>query len=116
VCSGKAIALHPGVAREQLIWDAPMPTTAASLRAGVPTVIVPHLGDQPFWGQRVHALGAGPKPISRNKLTASGLAAAIRAAAADHNMKRRAEDLGEKIRAEDGVGQAVEVIERYLRL
>jgi hypothetical protein len=31
-------------------------------------------------------------------------------------MKRRAEDLGAKIRAEDGIGQAVEVIEQYLRL
>jgi UDP:flavonoid glycosyltransferase YjiC (YdhE family) len=90
-------------------------TTAASLRAGVPTVIVPHLGDQPFWGQRVYALGAGPKPISRNKLTASGLADAIRAATTNHHIKRRAEELGEKIRAEYGIGQAIEMIESYLR-
>jgi len=91
-------------------------STAASLRAGVPTVIVPHLGDQSFWGQRVHALGAGPKPISRNKLTAPSLASAIRAATTNHDMKRRAGDLGSKIRAEDGIGQAVEAIEQYLRL
>ena len=90
-------------------------TTAASLRAGVPTLIVPHLGDQPFWGQRVYSLGAGPKPIPRNKLTARGLAAAIRAATTNHNIKRRAQDLGAKIRAEDGIGQAVEMIEKYLR-
>jgi UDP:flavonoid glycosyltransferase YjiC (YdhE family) len=90
-------------------------STAASLRAGVPTVIVPHLGDQPFWGQRVHALGAGPRPISRNKLTASGLAAAIRTATTNPNMKRRAEELGASIRAEDGIGQAVKTIEQYLR-
>ena len=90
-------------------------STAASLRAGLPTLIVPHLGDQPFWGQRVYALGAGPKPISRNKLTASGLAAAIGTATTNRSMKRRAEDLGAKIRAEDGIGQAVEMIGRYLR-
>jgi UDP:flavonoid glycosyltransferase YjiC (YdhE family) len=36
-------------------------STASSLRAGLPTIIVPHLGDQPFWGQRVYALGVGPK-------------------------------------------------------
>lgn len=90
-------------------------STAASLRAGLPTVIVPHLGDQPFWGQRVYALGAGPKPISRNKLTAPALAAAIRAATTNHNIKRRAEDLGAKIRAEYGIGQAVEIIGQYLR-
>jgi sterol 3beta-glucosyltransferase len=91
-------------------------STAASLRAGVPTVIVPHLGDQSFWGQRVYALGAGPKPVSRNKLTAPALASAIRAATTNHDMKRRAGDLGAKIRAEDGIGQAVDAIEQYLRL
>jgi hypothetical protein len=31
-------------------------------------------------------------------------------------MKRQAEDLGAKIRAEGGIGQAVEMIEQYLRL
>jgi UDP:flavonoid glycosyltransferase YjiC (YdhE family) len=90
-------------------------STAASLRAGLPTVIVPHLGDQPFWGRRVNALGAGPKPIPRNKLTASGLAAAIASAITNQNIKRRAEDLGAKIRVEYGIGQAVEMIGQYLR-
>lgn len=90
-------------------------TTAASLRAGLPTVIVPHLGDQPFWGRRVCALGAGPEPIPRGKLTASRLAAAIRAATSDDDMRKRAERLGEKICSEDGTARAVELIEQYLR-
>lgn len=90
-------------------------TTAASLRAGVPTVIVPHIADQPFWGQRVEALGVGPKAIPRDRLTAPALGEAIRIAAADEGMKRRAAALGEKIRAEDGIGAAVAKIERYLR-
>src|SRR5262245_56089618 len=91
-------------------------TTAASLRAGVPTVIVPHLGDQPFWGQRVHSLGAGPKPISRNKLTSTSLALAINEATTNPIMKIRAEELGSKIRAEDSLGRAIEIIEGYLKL
>ena len=38
-----------------------------------PTTIVPFFGDQPFWGERVHARGLGPAPIpveefSREKL------------------------------------------------
>ncbi|MEM8600778.1 MAG: glycosyltransferase, partial [Bacteroidota bacterium] len=37
-------------------------TTAAGLRAGCPSVVCPFFGDQPFWGRRVHALGAGPEP------------------------------------------------------
>ena len=89
-------------------------STAASLRAGLPTVIVPHLGDQPFWGRRVQALGAGPKPIPRARLTASRLAAAIKEATTRHSIRRRARDLGAKIRVEGGIEQAVELIGRYL--
>ncbi|CAL2263626.1 unnamed protein product [Prunus armeniaca] len=36
-------------------WD----NTAAGLKAACPTTIVPFFGDQPFWGQRVHAIGVG---------------------------------------------------------
>jgi len=89
-------------------------TTAEGLRAGVPTVIVPHMADQPFWGSRVAALGVGPRPIPRNRLTPENLAAAIRQVVDDPNMRARAAELGVKIRAEDGVGVAVNVIERYL--
>jgi sterol 3beta-glucosyltransferase len=89
-------------------------TTAASLRAGTPTVIVPFFGDQPFWGWRVEKLGAGPKPIPRLKLTAEKLANAITRAVTDPKISRRAADLGEKIRAEDGVANAVQAVEAII--
>lgn len=86
-------------------------TTAASLRAGVPTVIVPFHGDQFFWAQRVQELGAGPAPITRRRLTVERLAAAIVEATADPALRGRAAALGERIREEDGVGDAVRWIE-----
>ena len=86
-------------------------TTAAGLRAGVPSVLVPFFADQPFWGRRVAVLGVGPKPIPRKQLTAERLAAAIREATGDTVMRQRAVDLGARIRSEDGVAAAVEVIE-----
>ncbi len=89
-------------------------TTAAGLRAGVPSIVVPFFADQDFWGERVHALGAGPKPIPQKQLTAEWLAEAIRVAVTDQAMRARAADLGRRIRAEDGVGRAVEVIQDYL--
>ncbi|MGH6655795.1 MAG: glycosyltransferase [Actinocrinis sp.] len=89
-------------------------TTAAGLRAGVPSVIVPHVADQPFWGRRVATLGAGPKPIPWAKLTSHGLAVAIRQATTDPGMRQRAADLGAKVRAENGVATAVTLIDRYL--
>lgn len=90
-------------------------TTAQSLRAGIPTLIVPHLADQPFWGTRVTALGVGPQPIPQNKLAVENLAAAIRQAATDATMARQAAALGARIHAEDGIGTAVGIIERFLR-
>ncbi len=52
-------------------------TTAAGLRAGRPTLIVPHMGDQPFWARRVRDLGVGVKSVPRHALTAERLAAAV---------------------------------------
>jgi sterol 3beta-glucosyltransferase len=88
-----------------------MGTTAAALRAGVPSVIVPFTFDQPFWGRQVHALGAGPAPIRPRQLTAGRLAAAIRAALEDGAVRARAAQLGQHIQQEDGVAEAVRKIE-----
>ncbi len=90
-------------------------STAAGLRAGVPSLVVPFMGDQPFWGRRVQALGVGPKPIPRRRLSAERLAEGIRLMVADEAMRRRAADLGARIREEDGVGRAVDLLEQHFR-
>jgi UDP:flavonoid glycosyltransferase YjiC (YdhE family) len=87
-------------------------TTAAGLRAGVPSVVIPFFGDQPYWGQRVADLGVGPAPIPRQKLTAERLAQAITAAVGDPAMQQRAAELGARIRAEDGIARAVAVVQQ----
>ncbi len=87
-------------------------TTAAGLAAGVPSIITPFFADQPFWGQRVYELGVGPKPIARRGLTADNLTQAIERAVTDVEMRKKAASLGARIRAENGVAQAVAIIER----
>ena len=52
-------------------------TTAAAFRAGTPQLVVPHLFDQFYWGDRVRRAGLGPRPIRRGRLTVAGLARAI---------------------------------------
>jgi sterol 3beta-glucosyltransferase len=86
-------------------------TTAAGLRAGKPTMIIPHMFDQPYWGRRVHELGVGVKPVPRHHLTADALAAGIRQLVGDSAISERAQILAGQIRAEDGVARAVAVIE-----
>jgi UDP:flavonoid glycosyltransferase YjiC (YdhE family) len=88
-------------------------TTAAGLRAGLPTVVVPFFGDQPFWGWRVYELGAGPRWIPRKKLTAGKLTAAIQQAVNDPAMIQRTKELGQRIRAEDGIRTGVQLVEQF---
>ena len=88
-------------------------TTAASLRAGLPTVIVPFFGDQFFWGQVVHNAGAGPEPIPIERLSVERLAEAFTACRHPH-MQVRAEELGAKIRNIDGVEMVVDSLRRHL--
>ncbi len=85
-------------------------TTAAGLAAGVPSILTPFMGDQPFWAQRVYRLGVGPRPIPRRRLTVERLSEAIRVTITDVEMRQSAARLGERIRKENGVARAVEMI------
>ncbi len=82
-------------------------TTAEGLRAGVPTLVCPFFGDQPFWGARIHSLEVGPYPIPQKRLTADRLAAAISEMSANQAMRERAKELGAHIDTEHGVDTAV---------
>jgi len=87
-------------------------TTAVGLRAGIPSIVIPFFADQPFWGQRVANLGVGPEPISIRKLSVDLLSQAIHTAVYDQDMRQRAVELGAKIQTEDGIANAVAVIEK----
>ena len=89
-------------------------TTGAGLMAGVPNIITPFTSDQPFWGHRVHSLGAGPKPLPAKKLTAQTLAKSIIATVSDQEMSARAKAISVRIRAEDGVSRAIDIVQKYV--
>ncbi|MBI3660044.1 glycosyltransferase family 1 protein [Candidatus Acetothermia bacterium] len=89
-------------------------TMAAGLRAGIPTVTIPFFADQFFWGRRVYELGVGPLPIPRKQLSVDRLANAMRAAIIDTEMRSRAMALGQRLRAEDGVAEAVRAFHKHL--
>jgi sterol 3beta-glucosyltransferase len=89
-------------------------TTGTSLAAGVPTLICPFFSDQPFWARRVAALGAGPGALPVTELTATELAARITLAQENVAMRERAAEVGVRLRAEDGVRTASELIVRWL--
>lgn len=86
-------------------------TTAAALRSGRPSVIVPFFGDQPFWGDCIRRLGAGPAPIPRKKLTAENLARTLGRALNSTTIKTAVKTIGQTLRSEDGISRAVRAIE-----
>ncbi len=70
-------------------------TTAAALRAGKPSFVVPYMSDQPFWASRLFDLGVAPHAVPHNQLTADSLAR-------DHQRHRRLEHPGYGPRAWNG--------------
>jgi len=87
-------------------------TTSAALRAGIPQIVVPFMADQPFWGSRVHVVGVATKPIRVKRLSVEKMVNAI-AKAESKNILERAQVTGQEIRSEDGVMNAVKLIESY---
>jgi sterol 3beta-glucosyltransferase len=87
-------------------------TTAAGLRAGVPTVSVPVITDQPFWASRVTALGAGPKAVPYKSLSAESLAAAISDAVTRSSYRTRARETAKQLATEDGTLPVIRAVDR----
>jgi sterol 3beta-glucosyltransferase len=87
-------------------------TISAGLCAGIPNVVVPFTADQPFWGRRVYTICVGPRPILVKNLSTDKLVHAM-VEAENEAICRHAEAIGHRIRSEDGVGQAVALIEAY---
>lgn len=82
-------------------------TTAAGLRAGRPTIVVPFFGDQFFWGDIVHRAGAGPQAIPFRELSVEALAQAIRIALRP-DTQSNAERIADGIQHEKGARIALE--------
>jgi hypothetical protein len=90
-------------------------TTAAGLRAGKPTIIVPFFGDQFFWGTVIEKSGAGPRPIPGKLITVDKLAEAFHFV---HKSTTRAaaERLRDSILKENGCETAVYAFHKNLPL
>jgi len=81
-------------------------TTHSAARAGVPSVVAPFAGDQPFWAHRLELAGVAPPATAGARFGADDLARGL--AFADRpEVRARAADLGARLRAEDGLGAAV---------
>ncbi|GAL96462.1 hypothetical protein [Acetobacter tropicalis] len=87
-------------------------TAAAAVRAGIPTVPVPFVGDQYFWGWQLHRIGVATPTQNLRSLTAHTLGDAMLQATSPH-MVANASRLGTQVRAENGVQNAITQLEKW---
>jgi UDP:flavonoid glycosyltransferase YjiC (YdhE family) len=117
IVQAPAAAEHPGV--DGVLHTGPIPhdwllpqaavvvhhagagTTAAALRAGIPSVTVPVHTDQPFWAARLSALDAGPAPVPRSRMTTGRLTGAITAAVNTADYLRSTRQIAGRLARED---------------
>jgi sterol 3beta-glucosyltransferase len=89
-------------------------TTAAGIRAGLPTIALPAYGDGPFWACRITQLGVSAATINQRNLTADRLAEAIHIAVSDPQLRENARQLSARITAEDGAAHVVSLVSSLL--
>ncbi len=88
-------------------------TTHAAVAAGTPSVVIPHVGDQPYWARRLHRLGVAPAPLEVAAVNSDAVRERVAQAAAEP-IRAAAQRLGQVVAAEDGVRAAIGLIERAM--
>ncbi len=99
----KAVVHHGGVG-----------TTGIGLRTGTPTLTVTFIPDQRFWGWRLSEMGAMPKPIPRKGITYEIFHDKLKELINNPSYKNITEELSFQINKENGVKNAVELVQQYL--
>jgi sterol 3beta-glucosyltransferase len=88
-------------------------TSHSAARAGVPSIVTPFAGDQFFWAERLRLAGVAPAAVDGRRPNAEAFARALDFAASAE-VRSRARALGETMRAENGVADAVAALERIV--
>lgn len=86
-------------------------TTHAAVAAGVPSVVVPHVGDQRYWAARLQTLGVAAAPMPLRQVSTERLVERLKEALQPATAET-ARRLGERVRAERGLETAVRLIEK----
>jgi sterol 3beta-glucosyltransferase len=86
-------------------------TTGFALHAGVPSCVMPFLFDQFYWGDRTAALGAGPARLPFRSMNSDKLSKKIMDLVENNSYRSGAEALASDLRKENGVEQAVQIIQ-----
>lgn len=89
-------------------------TAASAFRAGIPAVFVPHAFEQFEFARYAERQGCSPAPVPFSEMTAPRLAAAIQDVLDRPAYRRASEDLRDRMRGEDGLRTACELVEQFV--
>ena len=89
-------------------------TSHAATRAACPSVVVPFMDEQLYWAKQLQILGVAGKPLPAKKVTAKALAAGIKVVLSTPAMKEKAQQLSLSMQNNDGVAQAIRLIEETI--
>lgn len=89
-------------------------TTHAATLSGCPSIVVPFMDEQLFWGCQLQQLGIAGIPLPARTVNAKTLAVAITKVLNSPNMQTTASQLSKKLRSHNGVLQAVNFVEKSI--
>lgn len=89
-------------------------TTAEVLKAGLPSIPIPHIFDQKTRASEICKLGYTCKPLQIDKINGHTLADAIIQTQTNQELKKKCDDAGRMISSEKGTQKAVELIDKYV--
>jgi MGT family glycosyltransferase len=88
-------------------------TTSTGLHAGVPQIVIPHIGDQPFWSREVRKLGVGKRLSRRN--WPEKLPEMVAKVEQNIEMNERCRTVGKILSDEDGPKNASIALEAFVK-
>lgn len=92
-------------------------TSAASMIYGIPSVPVPHVLDQMGFAEQLHSIDVATKPLKSKDLSEASITNAILEMQSTYEEKKKnAELISAKIKEENGVEEAVKLIEKVMEI
>lgn len=87
-------------------------TTQSTTRSGKPSIVVAHLSEQEHWGRELRRMGIAGKFLRRRNLSASQLARQIKYVLDTPGLSVKASAIAAAMRIENGVDEAVKLIQQ----
>ncbi len=88
-------------------------TTQAASRSGCPSIVVPFMDEQLFWGCQLQKIGLAGRPLASRKANPANLAERISAILSTESFKQAAESVARQMQSHDGVNEAVKLISEF---